>query len=233
MRAVERTILLVEDEIGLAEILKFNLEQDGFYITLAHDGLTATGLLATQKFDLVLLDVMLPDKDGYEICKQFRTTDLQTPVVFITSRGSSIDRIHGLRLGANDYLVKPFEYDELLLRINNLLVNNIYNNNDTQFKFGKCIIDFDKMIAADARGIQITLSKIEFEMMKFFVLNKDKVISRDEIYKNIWGYKKNEIPNSRTLDNFIVMLRKYFEVDPSNPKFIVSIRGYGYKFRTD
>ncbi len=229
----EMHILLVEDETGLAETLKFNLELDGFLVTMTHDGLSALGLLATKDYDIILLDVMLPNVDGYEICKQFRATNTQTPVIFLTARGNSSERIHGLRLGANDYLPKPFEYDELLLRINNhigMQQHQAGGSDISSYSFGNCMIDFEKMQARDSKGIQIELSKIEFQMMKYFVLNKNRVINRDEIYRQIWGYKQNEIPNSRTLDNFIVVLRKYFETDPSNPQHIVSVRGVGYKF---
>ena len=233
MKTVERSILLVDDEVGLAEMLKFNLELDGFDVTIVHDGMAANGMLATQSFDLVILDVMLPKIDGYHICKQFRETNAHTPVIFLSAKGNGADRIHGLRLGANDYLAKPFEYDELLLRIDNLIGasigQNVARNTDT-YSFGNCSINFEKMIATGSKGLQIDLSKMEFQMMKFFVLNKNRVINRDELYKHIWGYRQNEIPNSRTLDNFVVVLRKYFEKDPSNPEVIVSVRGVGYKF---
>jgi two-component system alkaline phosphatase synthesis response regulator PhoP len=233
MKLVERSILLVDDEVGLAEMLKFNLELDGFFVTVLHDGLSAVGTLATQSFDLIILDVMLPEIDGYHICKQFRETDSQTPIVFLSAKGTGSDRIHGLRLGANDYVSKPFEYDELLLRINNLIgiPQGLVNGNEiTEYTFGNCRIDFEKMVAVGCTGASIDLSKIEFQMMKYFVLNRNRVINRDEIYKHIWGYKQNEIPNSRTLDNFIVVLRKYFEENPSAPQHIISVRGIGYKF---
>jgi two-component system, OmpR family, alkaline phosphatase synthesis response regulator PhoP len=232
MQQVEKNILLVEDETGLAETLKFNLECDGYAVTLAHDGPSAIGLLSTEKFDAVVLDVMLPEIDGYQICKSFRETNTVTPVIFLTSRSSSMDRIHGLRLGANDYLGKPFEYDELLLRINNLTQRSTGNEVQQvhRFTFGNCSIDFEKMVAIGRNGEEVSLSKIEFQMMKFFILNKNKVIAREEIYRHIWGYKNKEIPNSRTLDNFIVVLRKYFENDPSEPQYIRSVRGVGYKF---
>ncbi|MES2691678.1 MAG: response regulator transcription factor [Bacteroidota bacterium] len=234
METVEKHILLVEDEIGLAETLKFNLECDGYSVVMAHDGLTATGMLSTDKYDAVILDVMLPEVDGYHVCKQFRTTNTQTPVIFLTSRGSSAERIQGLRLGANDYMVKPFEYDELLLRIKNLTQNSYTTSTASPetslFSFGKCTIDFDTMTAKGMSGNELALSKIEFQMMKFFIMNKDRVVTREEIYKNIWGYKNKEIPNSRTLDNFVVALRKYFEKEPSSPKHIISVRGMGYKF---
>lgn len=233
MESVEKHILLVEDEIGLAETLKFNLECDGYSVAMAHDGLTATGMLSTDRYDAVILDVMLPEIDGYQVCKQFRSTNSLTPVIFLTSRGSSSERIQGLRLGANDYVVKPFEYDELLLRIKNLTQKNHGSGTvaeSTLFSFGNCTIDFDTMTAKGMLGNELSLSKIEFQMMKFFIMNKDRVVTREEIYKNIWGYKNKEIPNSRTLDNFIVALRKYFETDPSNPRHIISVRGMGYKF---
>jgi two-component system alkaline phosphatase synthesis response regulator PhoP len=229
----QKHILLVEDEIGLAETLKFNLECDGFTVQLVHDGLTATGYLSTISYDAVILDVMLPEVDGYQICKQFRQTNKQTPVIFLTARGNSAERIQGLKLGANDYLPKPFEYDELLLRIRNLIQNHQKIERDGEsnmmFKFGvNCYIHFNTMQAQGVNGAMLNLSKLEFQMMKFFILNKERVVTREEIY--IWGYKNNEIPNSRTLDNFIVALRKYFEANPSKPKHIISVRGMGYKF---
>lgn len=235
MEVVEKNILLVEDETGLAETLKFNLECDGYAVTLAHDGSSAIGLLSTGSYDAVILDVMLPEVDGFQVCKSLRETNPFTPVIFLTSRTSSTDRIHGLRLGANDYLGKPFEYDELLLRINNLTQQKHHAETPplSKFTFGHCSIDFEKMIAIGKSGIEVSLSKIEFQMMKFFIMNKNKAIAREELYKHIWGYRKNEIPNSRTLDNFIVVLRKYFEEDPSNPQYIRSVRGVGYKFMVE
>ena len=228
-----KTILLVEDEVGLADALKFNLESDGFTVVLAHDGLVATGLLSTTKYDLVILDVMLPEIDGYQICKQYRETNTHTPVIFLTARGTGNERVHGLKIGANDYLTKPFEYDELLLRSTNLIQAAAVQHKPEKpatFTFGNCMIDFEKLLATGALNQPVTLSKIEFEMMTFFVLNANRVISRDEIYKNIWGYHNNAIPNTRTLDNFIVSLRKYFELNPSQPQHIISVRGFGYKF---
>lgn len=228
----EKRILLVEDEISLAETLKLNLECDGYDVTLAHSGSTATGLLSKQKFDLIILDVMLPEMDGYQICRLFRETDTSTPVLFLSARGSSSERIQGLKIGANDYVSKPFEYDELLLRINNLTSFGIAQQHSFEhhFEFGRCKISFHNMTATGANQQLIHLSKIEYEMMKFFIMNQNRVITREELYSNIWGYKNRAIPNSRTLDNFIVALRKYFEECPAEPRHIISVRGFGYKF---
>lgn len=229
---IEKNILLVEDEISLAETLKLNLECDGYCVTLAHSGSTATGLLSKKRFDLIILDVMLPEMDGYQICRLFRETDTSTPVLFLSARGSSSERIQGLKIGANDYVAKPFEYDELLLRINNLITFGTAQQKSLEhyFEFGKSRISFHNMTATGVEQQTIHLSKIEYEMMKFFIMNQNRVITREELYSNIWGYNNKTIPNSRTLDNFIVSLRKYFEENPSEPKHIISIRGFGYKF---
>lgn len=225
-------ILLVDDEVGLAEALRFNLEMDGYILTLAHDGNEATGLLSTQQYDIVLLDVMMPEMDGYQICQYFRSFNKHTPVIFLTSRGTGEDRIHGLRLGADDYVTKPFEYDELLLRIGKLIERSERTPIQVEdvFVFGNCSVNFSKTEAIGARGEAVEMSKIEFDMMKYFIFNQGKTVSRDEIYKSIWGYNDRNMPNSRTLDNFVMFLRRYFETNPSDPKHFISVRGIGYKF---
>lgn len=225
-------ILLVDDEIGIAEALRMNLEMDGYILTLAHDGTEATALLSTHQYDIVLLDVMMPETDGYHICQYFRSFNKHTPVIFLTARGTGKDRIHGLRLGADDYITKPFEYDELLLRIGKLIERNerplVYS--EDVFSFGECSVNFSKTEAVGARGESVEMSKIEFDMMKYFIFNQGKTVSREEIYKSIWGYNDRNMPNSRTLDNFVMFLRRYFEQDPSNPRHFISVRGVGYKF---
>lgn len=225
-------ILLADDEVGLAEALKLNLELDGYIITMAHDGAVATALLSTHRFDLVLLDVMMPEVDGYQICQYFRSINNQTPVIFLTARGTGKDRIHGLRLGADDYVTKPFEYDELLLRISKLIEKSERAPVPVEdvFSFGNCSVNFSKTEAIGARGEVVEMSKIEFDMMKYFIFNQGKTVSREDIYKSIWGYNDRNMPNSRTLDNFIMFLRRYFEHNPSDPKHFISVRGIGYKF---
>jgi two-component system alkaline phosphatase synthesis response regulator PhoP len=232
MTGKKHHILLVDDEVGLAEALRFNLEMDGYIITLAHDGNEATGLLSTQQYDIVLLDVMMPEMDGYQICQYFRSINKHTPVIFLTSRGTGKDRIHGLRLGADDYVTKPFEYDELLLRVGKLIERSERTpiQVEDEFVFGNCSVNFSKTEATGARGEAVEMSKIEFDMMKYFIFNQGKTVSRDEIYKSIWGYNDRNMPNSRTLDNFIMFLRRYFESNPSDPKHFISVRGIGYKF---
>ncbi len=232
MSNIKKHILIVEDEKHLADALRLNLEMDNYLVTLVHDGNTASDVLLKQEFDIVLLDVMLPEVDGFQVCKKFRKSNTKTPVIFLSARNTSMDKIQGLRFGADDYIGKPFEYDELLLRINKLIERTSFSESASKhlFALGKASIDFIKMEAVNAKGVPINLSKIEFDMMRYFIENKEKAISREEIYLHIWGYNERSIPNSRTLDNFIMFLRKHFEPTPANPKHIISVRGVGYKF---
>lgn len=228
MAALNIKILVVDDEPGILDALRINLEIDGYHVFTASNGPDAMLLVKQYKFDLLILDVNLPGCDGYEICTFFRKTDERTPVIFISAIHSSAQRIHGLRLGADDFLSKPFELEEILLKVNRLTNRAERELPEDQFSFGGCVVDFDRMEATGPKGDPIRLSKIEIDLIRYFVSHAERPVTRDELLKNVWGYQV--VPTSRTVDNFILYLRKYFETDPSKPRHFLSIRSVGYKF---
>jgi two-component system, OmpR family, alkaline phosphatase synthesis response regulator PhoP len=226
-------ILLVEDEEHLQHALKLNLEMEGYSLIISGDGTSAIKAFREQKFDLVILDVMLPEMDGYMVCEHIRLHDANIPVLFLSAKNTPADRIAGLRKGADDYLTKPFDLEELLLRVqkliekNNKLTISGQNKVSTEFTFGANTINFESYEAYSAKG-KLELTKKEIMLMKLLIENANEVVSREHILKVVWDY--TVIPNTRTIDNFILALRKYFEEDPRNPKYIQSVRGVGYKF---
>lgn len=223
---MSKTILIAEDEQSIRDALVLNLELEGFEILSAHDGEEALNLF-NPKVDLVLLDVMMPKINGYDVCRKIRESS-NVPVIFLSAKGQAIDRIAGLKIGANDYIPKPFDLEELLLRIKLQL-----NVEETEIKVDSYIIgnknvDFKTYeISENGKTFQ-TISKRECELLKLMIEKEGEVISRDEILDKIWG--KDQFPTSRTIDNYILAFRKYFESDPKNPKYFHSIRGVGYKF---
>lgn len=225
-----KTILLVEDEETIAYALKLNLEAENYRVEHFATGGRAISFLNEHHADLLLLDVMLPEADGYEICKHFRDKDKYTPVVFISAKNDNQSRLHGLRMGADDYITKPFNLDELLLKIDRLLFKNDLRKDHDIVYFGDCWIDFTTLEAKGVDGKKVNMSKLEFDLAKLLITNKDKPLSRAFLYSKLWGYDKKHQPNSRTLDNFMVFIRRYFEEDISNPKYFISVRGVGYKF---
>lgn len=221
-------ILLVEDETHIAESLQFNLETD-YAVIWAQTGEDALAQWKKNKFDLIVLDVMLPKKSGYEVCAEIRKMDTETAILFLTAKGDARDRIEGLKLGADDYLGKPFELDEFLLRVKALLKRraSISELSTTKFRFEKNEIDFENYEAV-AMGKRIQLTPKECLLMKLLIERQEQVVTREEILTKVWGYEA--IPSTRTVDNFIVRLRNYFEVNPKDPKHIISVHGVGYKF---
>ncbi len=220
-------ILLVEDEQSLAKGLQFNLEADGYKVTLAPDGQKAMDLLETQVYDLVILDIMLPYHDGFEIAEFIRRHSRQTPILFLTARQRLDDRLKGLQLGADDYLTKPFSLDELLLRVKRILERKNWYREDQAEKItiGNIIIDFEslKIIKPDET---IALTPLEAKALKYLLEHRGKVVSRQELLQKVWDVDPDV--ETRTVDNFIARLRKYLNDDPSNPKWIKSVRGAGY-----
>lgn len=228
-----KKILVVDDEVNILQGLQCNLELEGYETITADNGKSGIALLDEQHFDLVILDIQLPDYDGYSICKQFRAKDSETPLIFISALHASSDRVHGLKLGADDFLTKPFDLEELLLKVNRLVNRSapkpqVIRTESNFFHFGQCSIDMVRMEASGPRDKKVELSKMEFELIKYFIKNMDKPVTREELLQNVWGYLV--APDSRTVDNFVMYLRKYFEVNPDKPKHFVSIRGVGYKF---
>ena len=223
------TIYLVEDEKSLADLIRFNLEMEGYSVQVVENGLTAYNTVAQlANSDLVILDVMLPGKSGFEICTELRKVS-NVPVLFLSAKGTTEDRIHGLKLGANDYLPKPFDLEELLLRVSILTKNMDKSTSLVEFIIADQTINFETYEVKNNTNYQlITLSKKEIELLKLFIENENKVISRDEILDRLWG--KDQFPTARTIDNYILAFRKLFEQDPKNPLYFHSIRGVGYKF---
>ena len=222
-------ILIAEDEINLMETIKLNLELENHSVTASIDGIAALNQLKTKSYDLAILDVMLPEIDGFTVCENIRTLGITTPVLFLTAKNDPGSRIKGLKLGANDYLGKPFELEELLLRIDNLLNRNNIQNSSNLIKtivINKREINFENYSVSFLGSIE-NLSKKELELLQLLYNAKNKVVSRDEILEKVW--RGETIPTPRTIDNFILQFRKLFEDDPKNPKYFLSIRGVGYK----
>lgn len=222
-------ILLVEDEETLAKTLALNLELEHYCVTSANTGNGALKLFNAHKdsLDLVLLDVMLPGINGFDLCAEFKTLKPKLPVIFLTAKNQSAEKISGLKLGADDYIVKPFELEEVLLRIKNVLKRNEAPLLKL-YEFDGRLIDFSTFEIKNAMGKIYTLSKREIGLLKLLTENVNKVISRDEIIEKLWD--DNENASSRTIDNYILAFRKYFEDNPKDPKYFHSVRGVGYKF---
>lgn len=224
-------ILLVEDEENIREVVKLNLELENFEVVATGNGKDAIRYFQEQHFDLIILDVMLPEIDGFQICEQIRLTDMEVPVIFLTAKDAVGDRISGLKKGADDYLTKPFVLEELLLRINNLIKRTSKSPENTPevFEFGPNRINF---ITFEADGIlgRFVLTKKEAMLLKLLIDRRNEVVSRQQILQSVWGY--DVYPSTRTIDNFILKFRRNFEGDSKNPKHFHSIRGVGYKFAT-
>lgn len=222
------TVLIVEDEKSLSQILKFNIELEGYLTIIAENGLAALELFKQKKIELVLLDVMLPNISGFDVCVEMKKVNPKIPIIFLSAKSESEDRIRGLRNGADDYLIKPFNLEELLLRINNVLKRNKSNQPDETIEFGCNKINFFTWEFCGVNNQSGTLTKKEIQLIKLLYDKKNKVVSRDEIIENLWGEHENS--SSRTIDNLILNFRKYFEVNPREPKYFHAIRGVGYKF---
>jgi two-component system alkaline phosphatase synthesis response regulator PhoP len=184
-------------------------------------------------FDLIILDIMLPNVDGFTIIEKLRLNNNQTPILVLSAKNSSFNRVQGLKLGADDYLNKPFNLEELLLRVAKLIQKAIPNNSSSEalatFEFAGHKINFESLEVFLADGTNIQLTKTEALLLRLLMENKNTVVSREKILQTVWGYQV--FPNTRTIDNFITAFRKYFEKDSKNPEFFISIRGVGYKFK--
>jgi two-component system, OmpR family, alkaline phosphatase synthesis response regulator PhoP len=224
-------ILLVEDEKSLSGPLALNLGIEGYEVDLAENGNRASELFSAspESFDLVILDIMLPDLDGFALCSRFKQLRSDIPVIFLSAKGMAADRIGGLKLGAEDYITKPFDLEELLLRVQNVIKRaRPQVSSESVFRFGNCSVDFETYEIKDNRGNEHTLSRREIALLKMLADNANKVISRDEIIEKLWTPEEN--PSGRTIDNYILNFRKLFEPDQKNPSYFHSVRGVGYKF---
>ncbi len=225
-------ILLVEDEEHLLKTIRLNLELEGYIVTTAITGIEALKKIKATNFDLLILDVMLPGMSGFDICETIRNENNKVPVLFLTAKGSESDRIQGLKLGADDYLTKPFNLEELLLRVQILLRRNRTANEIKKdielYRFGNNEVNFITYEIKGGNGQRIEISKREIALLKLLIERKGEVVSREEILDAIWG--TDVYPSSRTIDNYILAFRKYFEKNQREPQHFHSIRGVGYKF---
>ncbi len=225
-------ILLVEDEENLHATLKLNLELNGYTVTSAFTGNEALKATQDEYFDLIIMDIMLPELDGISVTENIRLKQNEVPILIVSAKNEGKDRVLGLRKGADDYLVKPFNLDELLLRVEKLIHKNkrILDKEfiSDVYEFDQYQINFKAQRAIANDGKEIELSKKEAMLLKLLIENKNEVVTREKILQMVWGYQV--YPNTRTIDNFILNFRKYFEKDSRNPKHFHSIRGMGYKF---
>ena len=224
-------ILLVEDEEHLLDAIKLNLDMEGYDVTVACNGRVALEESEKKRFDLVILDVMLPELDGFQVCRTLRIRNKQMPILFLSAKSSSSDRVQGLKIGGDDYLPKPFNLEELLLRVKNLIKRGSVkekNKSEQIFNFSNNSINFNSYDIVGQYGEKSRLSKREIMLLKLFVDKEGEVVSREEILENVWGY--DVYPSTRTIDNYILAFRKYFEKEPKSPQHFISIRGVGYKF---
>ncbi|MFT3846401.1 MAG: response regulator transcription factor [Lacibacter sp.] len=232
MSSTKASILIVEDEEHLLDALKLNLELEGYEVTTALDGVAALKAVENEYFDLIIMDVMLPELDGISATESIRIRKIDVPILMLSAKNSSHDRVIGLKKGADDYLTKPFNLEELLLRVEKLIEKNKrIQDKDTvgdTYKFGTNSIDFKAQEAVNFKGETIQLSKKESMLLQLLIENKNEVVTREKILQAVWGY--NVYPTTRTIDNFILNFRKYFEEDSRNPKYFHSARGVGYRF---
>ncbi len=222
-------ICLVEDEQSLRDMIALNLELEGYTVESYTDGAVANQLFSGPiHFDLVILDVMLPHVSGFDLCKEIRKHS-SVPILFLSAKGTTADRVAGLKLGANDYLVKPFDLEELLLKVQILINGSVQNEQSTAQQIGTHQVNFTTFEVRNQQGNLLhTFTKREVQLLELFIEKEGKVVSRNEILDRLWG--SDQIPTSRTIDNYILAFRKLFEPDPKNPQHFYSIRGVGYKF---
>jgi two-component system alkaline phosphatase synthesis response regulator PhoP len=223
-------ILLVEDEEGLIITLTDRLRSEGFEVVSATDGVTGSELALAERFDVIILDVMLPKRNGYDVCRDLRQSGVSTPILMLTARGETIDKVLGLKLGADDYLTKPFEVMELLARIEALLRRStpVTNGRPTEFfKFGDVTVDFKRAEVLRSNR-EVELSALEFKLLHHLIEHRGIVHSRDQLLDQVWGY--DAMPSTRTVDVHIAWLRQKLEENPKHPRFIQTVHGLGYKF---
>ena len=224
-------ILLVEDELNLARPLQFNLEQEGYEVHATPSGRAALEMIGKEPFDLIILDLMLEEIDGFEVARQVRQQDQKLPILMLTARSAVRDRIHGLELGADDYMTKPFHLKELLLRVERMIERTTWYEGEAspppRITVAGYKVDLERLCADGPRG-SLQLTSLEANLLQTLVLQPNRVFSRSELLEKVWGYHSKA--ESRTVDNFIVRLRRYFEEEPDQPQHFLSLRGRGYMY---
>ena len=223
-----KTVLVIEDDINILLGLEENLKQEGYEVITATQGDHGLKKALEAKPDLVLLDIMLPVLNGFEVCKKIRQTETSLPIIMLTARETEIDKVSGLDYGADDYITKPFNLAVLLARIRAVLRrSNSTNKSWIKASFANIVIDFKGMKTIKGSK-EVRLTPTEYEVMRYLITHKGEVVHRHDLLNEVWGYDK--IPSTRTIDNFILDLRKKLEPNPSQPKYITSVVGVGYRF---
>ena len=226
-------ILVVEDEQHLADGIKFNLEAEGYWVTTVADGASALKIVDEEDLDLIVLDIMLPGMSGYAVCESIRDSGYEVPVLILSARTLAEDRARGFDVGANQFLTKPFDLDELLSRVKNLLklqrrpVGRESATAVNDFEFDNAYINFDTF-EVTVNGVEARLTQLEMKLLRYFIENEDRVIPRSELLNKVWDMPGHV--QTRAPDQFIRRLRKIFEADPSQPRYFLTIRDAGYRF---
>ena len=222
-------ILIVEDQEDISKGIEINLAKEGFRVVKANRGDTGLNLAIRENPDLIILDVMLPGLNGFDVCRQLRQKGVDLPIIFLTAKAEEVDRVVGLEIGADDYVTKPFSIRELVARVQARLRRQPSRPAQTlaKYSFGNVEIDFEKCVAKRKNKL-VEMTAKEFEVLRFLIRHRDEVILRDQLLNEVWGY--DSYPTTRTVDNHILKLRQKLEADPANPKYILTIYGEGYKF---
>ena len=220
-------ILIVEDNVDLANGLEVNLKKEGYKVFKAVTGEDGLKIVVHDCPDLMLLDVMLPGINGFDVCRELRNRSIEIPIIMLTAKSDEMDRVVGLEIGADDYITKPFGIRELLARIRVCLRRQPQQAEISRYRFGHVLVDFQKYTAT-VRNKEVSLTQKEFHLLRYLIRNRDTVLSRDRLLDEVWGY--DSYPTTRTVDTHILKLRKKLEDDPANPRYLLSVYGGGYKF---
>jgi DNA-binding response OmpR family regulator len=224
-----KNILIIEDDPAIQQGLSICLQEEHFQTTLSGDGENGFQLAKKNNYDLIILDLMLPKKNGMEVCKELRNEKINTPILMLTSKKEEIDKIMGLETGADDYMTKPFSIRELVARIKAILRRGERIEKEIlEFSFANIFIDFKKQEVFKRKRL-LALSVTEFKILKYFIQHEEEVVSRDQLLDEVWGY--DTFPTTRTVDNYILSLRKKIEDEPSEPKHIITVPKGGYRFK--
>lgn len=223
-----RRVLLIEDEPGLVLTLTDRLTSEGYEVDAASDGLSGLERATREPWDVILLDVMLPGANGFDVCRDLRQRGITTPIIMLTARGQVVDKVLGLKLGADDYLTKPFDMLELTARVEvQLRRASAAHSGTAPYHFGNISVDFRKaQVLKD--GVELDLSAREFLLLKYFIEHREATLTRDELLNEVWGY--HSMPSTRTVDVHVAWLRQKIEPNPRNPQYVLTVHGLGYKF---
>ncbi len=222
------SVLVVEDEEALLMGLEENLKEAGYDVVTAQDGKKALEAATTKKPDLVLLDVMIPEISGFEVCRKLRDKGASMPIIMLTARTDEFDKLHGFEMGADDYVTKPFSINELLARVKAVLKRGKrVSTMPPTFEFGDCVLDTESRILT-RKGKEVPLTRTEFELLAYLCSNEGKALSREQVMNDVWGTEY--YGTQRSLDSFVANLRQKIEKKASKPQFITTVHGVGYKF---